>query len=222
MIKIENTEILGWKTFVRKMENFRLSSNKSDSWYGCTKGDYGHTEYDYCKKYCTADCRYYLGIKDLKLIKSLNTDNSDKLLKMINVFCDITAPLYWWYKFGYYKPNEALKKYNLINMIEKDEFTIDNFSSECLYDEAYDCLTGIIMILNEFRRRYLNYKDKNDFFQIQQLLPVSYNVKLTINLTYYDLKNIYFSNSISGREEWIEFKKWIETLPYFKEICLEE
>ena len=58
MIKIENTEILGWKTLIRKMENFRLNSSESDSWYGCTKGDYGRTEYDYCNKHCIADCRY--------------------------------------------------------------------------------------------------------------------------------------------------------------------
>lgn len=223
MIKIENTETRGWKTFITTMNKYNRNSDENDSWYGCTKGDYGRREFGHCGKKCVADCKYYLGEKDLKLLQSIKVDDNSKLFKKINVYCDITAPLYWWEELTYYQPYVTLQKFNLMDKIQEKEFTINDFSCENLYEDVIaNPFTKIIDCLNFFRGLFLQEEDIDDYHLIQQLLPVSYNFKATTNFNYYDLKNIYFSKNISNKKEWIKFKKWIETLPYFKEICLED
>ena len=234
MIKIENTEILGWKTLIRKMENFRLNSSESDSWYGCTKGDYGRTEYDYCNKHCIADCRYHLGAKDLKLLKLLKKDNDNGLLKTINIFCDITAPLYWWNELGTYVPNPTSNNVDMLNKICDKEFTLDDFSHEHLKARSRSVLQRVVLELNLWRNIYINGypaeigyaainpKDKNSQYQIIQLLPNSYNQKRKIQIDYATLLRIYEFCKNRKLDEWRNFCNWILSLPYFKEICLED
>ena len=236
MIKIENTEILGWKTLIRKMENFRLNSSESDSWYGCTKGDYGRTEYDYCNKHCIADCRYHLGAKDLKLLKLLKKDNDNGLLKTINIFCDITAPLYWWNELGTYVLNPISSNIDMLDKICDKEFTLDDFSHEHLFSRYNDTSMNInycwkhpidtmqerIMMLNHFRHWYIETGNKIYWWQIIQLLPNSYNQKRKIQLNYSTLLRIYEFCKNHKLDEWRNFCNWILSLPYFKEICLED
>ena len=234
MIKIENTEILGWETLIRKMENSRLNSSESDSWYGCTKGDYGRTEHDCCNKHCSADCRYHLGAKDLKLLKLLKEDDDNGLLKTINIFCDITAPLYWWNELGTYVPNPISNNVDMLNKICDKEFTLDNFSHEHLKARSRSVLQRVVLELNLWRNIYINGypaemgyaeinpKDKNSQYQIIQLLPNSYNQKRKIQIDYATLLRIYEFCKNRKLDEWHNFCNWILSLPYFKEVCLED
>jgi hypothetical protein len=214
MIKIDKTEVFGWESAIRGMRNPMNSWDKSDSDY---------------KTLDTGDALirsndYIVGPNDLKLMKSLSKAGPDhgKFLRMINVTCDINAPLYWWKEFDTYKIGTVANSCSTMHKIHDKEFTIDDFSCEHLHDEAYDCLTGIIYILNDFRRRFINYKDKEDWWQLIQLLPSSYNQKRTVQLNYQVLKNMYNARKHHKLDEWKFLCVWCETLPYFKEICLGE
>lgn len=213
MIKIENTEIYGWETAIRGMRNPMNSWEKSDSFYGCRNGDYGHTEAENCDEKCRCDCSYCIGINDLKLMKKLvsaGTDHS-KFMRMINVTCDITAPLYWWKEFDTYKVGTVRNSCSTMHKIHEKEFKLDDFSNEHLFsdpggslentvDIGYDRMFGIdfliyiVNALNFYRKRYLETKDKRYWWQMIQLLPSSYNQRATVQLNYQVLRNMYHVN----------------------------
>ena len=213
MIKIENTEVFGLESAIRGMRNPLNSWDKSDS----------HKSWD--GKFC-------IGEADLKLMKSLVKAGSDhsKFMRMINVTFDITAPLYWWKEFDTYKIGTVRNSCSTMHKIAEKEFTIDDFSyehlinmyeEEMLYSEnalyccdSIDSLEQIIAVLNAHRSNYLNTKNKKYWWQMIQLLPSSYNQRATIQLNYAVLRNIYHSRKNHKLDEWREFCKWIETLPY--------
>lgn len=209
MIKIDKTDVFGWDSAIRGMRNPMNSWDKSDSNYI----DYIQTNGHY---------HPIVGENDLKLMKSLSKAGSDhgKFLRMINVTCDINAPLYWWKEFDTYKIGTVANSCSTMHKLHAKEFELDDFSYEHLHDEAYDCLVGLIYWLNDYRRRYINYKDKEDWWQMIQLLPSSYNQKRTVQLNYQVLKNMYNARKTHKLDEWHDFCAWCETLPYFKEICL--
>lgn len=252
MIKIENVDIYGFEAAIRGMRNSYNSWDKSDSaWSG---GDmYPWDEYPRYK--------FIIGENDLKLMRKLAKAGDDhaKVLRMINVTCDITAPLYWWKEFRTYRAgvkfsdedsNDGQSEMLYVDMdieinscstmhkIQAKEFTLDNFSHEHLigrgdevgcfvwssYDDSYarDTLEHVICALNYYRMRYLETKDKKYWWQMIQLLPTSYNQKRTVQLNYQVLKNMYNARKLHRLDEWRAFCEWIEKLPYFKEICLEE
>lgn len=205
MIKIENTEVYGWEAAIRGMRNPMNSWDKSDTIFD---GD----------KWC-------MGENDLRLMKSLSEAGNDhaKFLRMINVTMDITAPLYWWKEFDTYKVGTVANSCSTMHKIQDKEFTLEDFSIEHLSNDVIENpFNTIISCLNFFRELYLLNKDKDDWWQMIQLLPSSYNQKRTVQLNYAVLKNMYFARRNHKLDCWVDFCKMIETLPYAKElICIE-
>ena len=215
MLKIENTEVLGWEHAIRGMRNPMNSWEKSDSHSCGTCGDC-----DNCIDY--EDCPYgydYLktivGPNDHTLMMRLRNSGTDhrKFMRMITVYLDITAPLYWWKEFDTYKVGTVANSCSTMHKIHEKEFTLEDFSCEKLYDPIGD-LRPIVDRLNVYRERYLETKDKNDWWQMIQLLPSSYNQKRTVLLNYEVLANIYKSRRNHKLDEWHTFCDWIEKLPY--------
>lgn len=237
MIKIENTEVFGWESAIRGMRNPMNSWDKSDSWYGCKYGDYGHTEADTCGDACRFDCEYILGPNDLDLMRKLVIAGSDhsKFMRMINVTCDVIAPLYWWKECDTYKVGTVRDSCSTMHKIHSKEFTLDDFSHEHLVPIYINILSEIIEALNAAREIYLDYdgheeeletkfgiKDKKDlWWQMIQLLPSSYNQRATVQMNYQVLRNIYHSRKNHKLDEWHDFCHWVESLPYSELITME-
>ena len=216
MLKIENTEVLGWEHAIRGMRNPMNSWEKSDSGYcqrdllrDCTTCVHKSTDYPTC--YSGFD----IGPNDYTLMKNLRNAGTDhrKFMRMITVYLDITAPLYWWKEFDTYKVGTVANSCSTMHKIHAKEFTLEDFSCEKLYDPLGD-LRPIVDRLNVYRERYLETKDKNDWWQMIQLLPTSYNQKRTVMLNYEVLANIYKSRRNHKLDEWHTFCDWIEELPY--------
>ena len=239
MIKFENTEVLGWEHAIRGMRNPMNSWEKSDSGYGCYFNDKAY----YCKSCsivgptydeCNDLCEYILGPNDYELASKLTKAGTDhrKFMRMITVYIDITAPLYWWKEFDTYKVGTVVNSCSTMHKIAEKEFTLEDFSCEHLIDDINKCwdtnieagplccstplniLEDIVFALNRYRKKYLETKNKKYWWQMIQLLPSSYNQKRTVMLNYEVLANIYKSRKNHKLDEWVEFCKWIETLPY--------
>ena len=176
---------------------------------------------------------YEIGENDLKLMKSLVEAGTDhrKFLRMINVTCDIVAPLYWWAEYDTYKVGTVANSCSTMHKIADKEFTLDDFSHEHLTDKwsdeneliAYngeynnapqDVLEFIIDALNLYRIRYIQTKDKKYWYDMIQILPTSFNQRRTVQLNYEVLHNMYHARKSHVLDEWVEFCEWIETLPY--------
>lgn len=212
MIKIENVEVIGWEHAIRGMRNPMNSWEKSDS------------ERKYETRHDMSGGYYEIGPNDLDLMKRLRNAGTDhrKFMRMITVYLDITAPLYWWKEFDTYKVGTVANSCSTMHKIAAKEFMLDDFSHEHLscidigggVGSPYRLLQQTIMMLNECRTLYLQTNDKIDWWQMIQLLPSSYNQKRTVMLNYEVLANIYKSRRNHKLDEWVEFCKWIETLPY--------
>lgn len=232
MLKIERTEVIGWEQAIRGMRNPKNSWEKSDSGT-CPNG----TEFGYCyldhRKYCprqnTDDPTFCVGPNDLKLMTTLRNAGTDhrKFMRMVAVYLDITAPLYWWKEFDTYKVGTVANSCSTMHKIAAKEFTFDDFSHEKLINSAcmeiqeqhitwspMQVLATIIECLNAYRELYLKTGDKKYWWQMIQLLPSSYNQRRTILLNYEVLANIYKSRRNHKLDEWHTFCDWIETLPY--------
>lgn len=237
MIKIENAEIVGWEAAIRGMRNPLNSWEKSDSkWYSIgipTNNSAAINDKYLSQKYCIGDNDYDL----MKRLRNAGTDHR-KFMRMITVYVDITAPLYWWKEFDTYKVGTVANSCSTMHKIHAKEFTLDDFSCEHLitnkdpdcYDASYhwysksantklyatplDGLKVIIGILNANREAYLETKNKEYWWQLIQLLPSSYNQRRTVMLNYEVLANIYKSRRNHKLDEWHVFCEWIESLPY--------
>lgn len=217
MIKIEKTEVVGWEHAIRGMRNPLESWGKSDSLpcrevscKDCVTDERCNTDYD----------NYYIGTNDLDLMRRLERAGTDhrKFMRMIVVYCDITAPLYWWKEFDTYKVGTVANSCSTMHCIHKKEFTLEDFSNEHLDRESCNLLEDIIANLNVCRKRYLNTKDKDEWWQMIQLLPSSYNQTRTVMLNYEVLANMYKSRRLHKLDEWREFCAWAEGLPYFYKL----
>lgn len=234
MIKIENTEVSGWQAAIRGMRNPMNSWDKSDSWYGCRKGDYGHIDSYDCSNKCRIDCELCLGRNDLKLMKQLVAAGSDhsKFMRMINITVDVTAPLYWWKEADTYKIGTVRNSCSTMHKIAAKEFELNDFSHEHLIGDSVEVLSNIIDVLNEVRDAYIDYDNIKDnlcdeitnkkdlWWQLIQLLPSSYNQRATLQLNYAVLRNIYHSRKNHKLDEWHDFCHWIEGLPYSELIII--
>ena len=225
MIKINNDEVFGFEQAIRGMRNPKNSWDKSDSIYGTYWGEIdGHK--------CLDNEGFVIGNNDLKLMKVLRNAGTDhrKYMRMITVYLDITAPLYWWKEFDTYKVGTVANSCSTMHKIHAKEFTMDDFSNDHLILWDVDnnvhipmgCLQDTINVLNACREKYLETKDKMYWWQMIQLLPSSYNQKRTVMLNYEVLANMYKSRKNHKLDEWIDFCKWIETLPYSELITGKE
>ena len=234
MIKINNTETMGWDGAIHSIRNAINSKDKGDSkscYLSCMLLDDSPSTQD-CNYLCGEGiARGYLqiGKADMKLCKSLiKAGPSDRrFLRMIHVQANVTAPLYWWREAKVYRINTTPNDCFPTETILEKEFTLNDFSCEHLIsDEPVPCkvvsskqsLTVQIDILNKYREMYLEYGDKAYWWQIVQLLPFSYNQMRTIDLDYETLFSIYGQRKDSNLDEWKDFCKWIEALPYMKEF----
>lgn len=235
MIKIENVEVMGWEHAIRGMRNPMNSWEKSDS--GICKGGDNGIGCENCanQEYCTHafNRSWQLGKADHDLMMRLAAGGPThaKYRRMIMVYVDITAPLYWWKEFDTYKVGTMANSCSTMHKIAAKEFTMDDFSHEHLFisrnvpnqfrTTSKDWLLKTIQILNDWRKLYLKTKDKRYWWQMIQLLPSSYNQKRTVMLNYEVLAGIYPMRKNHKLDEWVEFCKWIETLPY-SEIIIGE
>lgn len=239
MLKIERTEVVGWDHAIRGMRNPMNSWDKSDSgWDAKYNAKTEKEQSKYIEVQREYEYEYYLGPKDQDLMMRLRNAGTDhrKFMRFIDVYVDITAPLYWWKEFDTYKVGTVANSCSTMHKIHTKEFTLEDFSCEHL-EELIDCdrsllidvspykddsnlyspmgiLTIICKALNRYRERYLETNDKKYWWQMIQLLPSSYNQKRTIKLNYEVLANMYKSRNNHKLDEWHTFCDWIEDLPY--------
>ena len=205
MLKISNFEVMGWEHAIRGMRNPMNSWENSDSWGG--NGAFN---------YSNGTPVWSIGDNDLSLMKRLRNAGTDhrKFMRMIVVYVDLTAPLYWWKEFDTYKVGTVANSCSTMHKIAEKRFKRDDFSHEHLMDGGNYILNSTIDILNEYRAQYLDSKDKKYWWQMIQLLPSSYNQRRTVMLNYEVLANIYKSRRNHKLDEWHTFCNWIEELPY--------
>ena len=229
MIKLENTEVVGWEHAIRGMRNPMNSWDKSDSHSCGTCGDCDICiDYDNCP-YGYDYLKTIVGPNDLDLMTRLRNAGTDhrKFMRMITVYVDITAPLYWWKEFDTYKVGTVANSCSTMHKIHEKEFTMEDFSTEHLYPEVREAFENtIIKYLNEARKTYNFLSDtpskKDAWWQMIQVLPSSYNQKRTVMLNYEVLANIYKSRRNHKLDEWHTFCDWIEELPYSELITGEK
>lgn len=231
MLKIENTEVMGWEHAIRGMRNPKNSWEKTDSYPAVNCGKCGKIEReDICKKEdrdCTGFECFEVGPNDLKLMTTLRNAGTDhrKFMRMITVYLDITAPLYWWKEFDTYKVGTVANSCSTMHKIAAKEFTLEDFSHEHLQEDSVAVLETVIHTLN-VHRDWFNNKvlddPKIDWWQMIQLLPSSYNQKRTVMLNYEVLANIYKSRRHHKLDEWHTLCNWIEGLPYSELITGKE
>lgn len=245
MLKIENTEVMGWEHAIRGMRNPKNSWEKSDSGVCATHGPAHCADCVYTD--CHADdveigTKYILGGDDLTLMTTLRNAGTDhrKFMRMITVYLDITAPLYWWKEFDTYKVGTVANSCSTMHKIADKEFTLEDFSCEHLTTQSVECLKNTIDLLNMYRSLYISKTDKkvdrytvmsdecytkykkDIWWQMIQLLPSSYNQRRTIMLNYEVLANIYKSRRNHKLDEWHTLCDWIESLPYSELITGKE
>lgn len=226
MIKFENVTLAGFEAAIRGMRNPKNSWDKADS---------------------DLSTKIELGPNDMDLATRLAKGGPvhAKYRRMIEVWVDITAPLYWWKEFDTYKVGTVANSCSTMHKIADKPFTLEDFSCEHLgyYDpekdmamqdgtsfmdeehmEAWpmDIMTDIVACLNHNRENFIETHDKSYWWQMIQLLPTSYNQRRTVMLNYEVLHNIYFSRQNHKLDEWHEFCDWIETLPLSELITQEE
>lgn len=205
MITLKYADIWGFEHAVRGMRNPMNSWDKSDTF----------VDYDLV----------LLGKKDKELMKRLvhAGPSHRKFLRQIFVSVDITAPLYWWKEFDTYKVGTVSNSCSTMHKIHDKEFTLDDFSVEHLNDDVLNKpFKDIISCLNFFRQLYIQDHDKDNWWQMIQLLPSSYNQKRTVTMNYENLLNIYETRRNHKLDEWKDFCKWIERLPNAELITTEE
>lgn len=222
MIKFENTEVFGWGAAIRGMRNPMNSWHLGDTdWFDVT--DDRAAESDHWLDSVNNEA-LILGDNDLNLMKRLRNAGTDhrKYLRMIHVQADVTAPLYWWKEYDTYKISTTANSCSTMHKIADKEIVLDDFSHERLYKVGRRLLHGIIDALNDYRKSYLVTKNKVYWYQMIQLLPTSYNQKRTVDLNYENLINMYHARKNHKLDEWHEFCKWVEKLPYAKELIIGE
>lgn len=257
MIIIENVVLPSneqWDAIIRGMRNPKNSWRRTDSDYrkvlskqcdDCGKCYLpAEDSCDSCELNNIDMSEYTVGPNDFKLMNQLASGGPvhAKYRRMMVVFLDITAPLYWWKEFDTYKIGTVANSCSTMHKIQEKEFTLDDFSVEHLanYDNpGWDdvppmtLMNTIVDVLEVYRRQY-NVADaklkrddlteaerkhtmaqrKHFWWQMIQLLPSSYNQKRTVMLNYEVLVGIYKWRKNHKLDEWCEFCKWIETLPY--------
>lgn len=241
MLKIENIEVLGWEHAVRGMRNPKNSWAKSDS--GFLYEDQKTSNHILVQSDKEGWMEFSIGPSDQKLMTTLRNAGTDhrKFMRMITVYLDITAPLYWWKEFDTYKVGTVANSCSTMHKIAAKEFTLDDFSHEHLdtfrgltmyapqeyHFSSLDLLKLQVDVLNQWRTRYLNalkteietgLPAKDIWWQMIQLLPNSYNQKRTVMLNYEVLANMYKSRRNHKLDEWHTLCDWIESLPYSKLI----
>ena len=245
MLKIENVQVMGFEHAIRGMRNPMNSWDKSDSGDGCSVG-FVDRLCSICDRVdqCHMFHQFRVGLNDYELMLKLAKAGpvQAKYRRMIVVYMDITAPLYWWKEFDTYKVGTVANSCSTMHKIQDKEFTLDDFSHEHIISdwidgnvEAFvefdngiqktfispkDIFNTVIDVLNASRDAFLKSGDKRFWWQMIQLLPSSYNQRRTVMLNYEVLAGLYPMRKDHKLDEWREFCGWIEQLPYHELITV--
>ena len=205
MIKLERTNVMNLEGAMRGARNPMNSWARSDSYYN-------------------ENGEYVLGENDLDLAVRLRRAGSDhrKFIRQIFVSVDITAPLYWWKEFDTYKVGTVANSTSTMHKIHSKPFSRDDFSCDKCSPDALSALDALIEYMEKARLRYIETKNKCDWYDMIQLLPSSYNQMRTVTMNYENLVNIYFARKDHKLDEWHVFCDWIKTLPYAQKIIIAE
>ena len=204
MLKAEKVRTFGWMEAIRGMRNPMNSWDRMDSVAYAFDGD------------------VKIGKNDLALMKSLVNAGSDhrKFLRMIVVYMDITAPLYWWKEYDTYKVGTVANSTSTMHKITSAPFALSQFSCDKMDQETLTAMQNIISCLEKLRLKYLETKDKQYWYDIIQLLPSSYDQMRTCTMNYENLIGIYYARRNHKLDEWHRFCDFIRELPYAKELIL--
>ena len=209
MIKIENVGLASpeqMEFIIEGMRNPMNSWEKSDS----------YISHEFYLENKASHKVFKLKEADHSLMQRLSNAGTEhrKYMRMMPVYVRITAPLYWWKEFDTYKVGVVANSCSTMHKIADKEFTLEDFSTEHLYDISINKFNNLICRLNECREKYLETKYKDWWWQMIQLLPSSYNQTRNVMLNYEVLANIYRQRKGHKLDEWREVCKWIESLPY--------
>ena len=201
MIRLEKTSVMNLENAMRGARNPMNSWARSDSYYN-------------------EDGDYVLGANDLDLAGRLRRAGSDhrKFLRQVFVSVDITAPLYWWKEYDTYKVATVANSTSTMHKISAKPFVLDDFSHDHMTPSTEAFLQSVVEELERIRLRYLETKDKADWYDLIQLLPSSYQQMRTCTMNYETLVNIYFARRHHKLDEWHTFCDWILSLPYAHEL----
>lgn len=205
MLICERTSVMNIENAIRGARNPMNSWDRMDSSYN-------------------EDGEYILGPNDLGLAKRLRKAGSDhrKYIRQIFVSVDITAPIYWWKEYDTYKVSTVANSTSTMHKMHSKPFSINDFSHDHMTEQTAKFMETVVAELEKIRLRYLEHKNKEDWYDMIQLLPSSYNQMRTCTLNYESLINMYFARKNHKLAEWHTFCRWVEELPYAKELILAE
>ena len=203
MLTIQNTSVMNFENAIRGARNPMNSWKRMDSTVA-------------------EDGSFIVGPNDLDLAKRLARAGSDhrKYLRMVFVCVDVTAPLYWWKEYDTYKVATVANSTSTMHKIHSKPFSIDDFSCDHMTPDTRAFMETIVERLEAIRKRFLETKSKDDWYDMIQLLPSSYQQLRTLTFNYETLINIYRARRNHKLQEWHTFCDWIETLPYARELIL--
>ena len=227
MIKIENTEVVGWEHAIRGMRNPKNSWDRMDSYVGgCgthvddCDGCPGYRNEELCD--AVVEGKYpVLGPNDHKLMMQLANGGPvhAKYRRMIAVYVDITAPLYWWKEFDTYKIGTVANSCSTMHKIHHKQFERSDFSCEKMDDAALLVLDAVIDFMEQERIKFCeDKKNKQAWINMIQMLPTSYNQMRTVTLNYENLINMYYARRTHKLHEWHDYCDWIMSLPYAEQL----
>lgn len=201
MLTLKNTSVMNFENAIRGARNPMNSWGRMDS----------HTE---------PDGSFVFGPNDLDLAMRLAKAGSDhrKYLRMVFVSVDVTAPLYWWKEYDTYKVATVANSTSTMHKIHSKPFSMDDFSCDHMTDGTKKFMETVVAELENIRLRFKETKSKDDWYDIIQLLPSSYNQMRTCTFNYETLINIYRARKNHKLAEWHTFCDWIETLPYAEQL----
>lgn len=228
MIKIEETEVNGFKAAIRGMRNPMNSHDKSDTLY--IPFSHCDEENDLKIAKLCGGMAPIIGKNDLALMKKLSKAGTDhaKFLRFITVTADITAPMFWWFEFDTYKVGTVKNSCSKMHKIHIKPFLYDDFTHEGIdevttdYPELKRIFRNYIETIEELRLLFNKTQEKKYWRALIEMLPESYNMRATVLMNYQVLKNMYHARKNHKLDEWHDFCRWCETLPYFKEVCLDD
>ena len=221
MIKFMNTSVMNFENAIRGARNPMNSWGKMDS-HICY--DAGSEQCGYMEK-CECDCCYDIGPNDMDLLKKLRKAGPDhrKFMRQIFVSVDITAPMYFFKEFDTYKVATVANSTSTMHKIHSKPFTMDDFSTDHMTEQTKKFMGVVVEYLEVIRQKYMrDGKHKEDWYDMIQLLPSSYNQLRTVTMNYETLVNMYHARKNHKLQEWHELCEWIETLPYAKELIIAE
>ena len=201
MLTLKNTSVMNFENAIRGARNPMNSWGRMDS----------HTE---------PDGSFVFGPNDLDLAMRLAKAGSDhrKYLRMVFVSVDVTAPLYWWKEYDTYKVATVANSTSTMHKIHSKPFSMDDFSCDHMTDGTKKFMETVVAELENIRLRFKETKSKDDWYDMIQLLPSSYNQMRTCTFNYETLINIYRARKNHKLAEWHTFCDWIETLPYEEQL----